>query len=1032
MRLQHLVLQGYKSFASKTEFSLPTGITAIVGPNGSGKSNIADAIRWVLGEQRIRSLRGRSAADMIFAGGRRRARAGMAEVSLTLDNSDGYLPIEYSEVTITRRAYRSGDNEYLINGSRVRLRDVNDLLAESGLSQRTYAVIGQGLVDAALSLRPQERRSLFEDAAGIGLYRSRREEALKRLDETHRNLERVHDIVSEITPRLRRLQREAEQVEDQRRQAAHLERLQSTWYGYHWGKQQEALALELERASALEAELDKRRKGTVAAIELLGKSRERENELRGRLRELHARSSDLYAAASDVQRDSAVADERARLLSTRREELTAEIEPLVTQYESQTEQLAAVKAQVGQLAGDLAESKQRLLEEEHRWAAALTQTDEPAERRSQLEQGLRAARERLEELNRELLERGADAARLAGQQEALTRMESSGLACEGAVQALVQASLWGIVGPLAGLIELPAEWRPAFEAAFATELQAIVVEKASLVDEVRNVVESSGGRVTLLPLDSLRPAPPLPEGTRRAADVVACDDRVRPAVEAVLGPVALCGDLAEAQALLSSLSAGTRCLTRDGTVLGADGTVSIGRPPQGDALSMEDTAQAIAARLERVQAERDDLEQQRKAQAEHVDALSTEMENLVQEAARVAEEAARAERETLGKSRTEVAVAEESMRNSEAALVRETSLLDRTTTQISARRERAAELETEQQAVAARAEELRERASQMEAALEEAGARIQPAEEELARLRESQAALDRQERSAHDRVRDAEARHGRAQLDVARSEDELRLLLRQIEEDLGLVELELADTVTAQTPLPLHPVVSQLPIVEELPEGIEAEIHRLKARLHRLGMVNPNAPEEHAEVMERHQFLSEQSADLESASGQLRQVLGELDGLMEVAFRETFDAVAASFSEMFPALFNGGNARLELTDPSDLMNTGIDIIAQPPAKRAQRLALLSGGERALTAAALLFALLHVSPTPFCVLDEVDAMLDEANVGRFRSVLENLSAKTQFVVITHNRVTVEAAETIYGVSMGADGVSQVVSLQLEKE
>ncbi len=1032
MRLQHLVLQGYKSFATKTEFPLPKGITAIVGPNGSGKSNVADAIRWVLGEQRMRALRGRTTEDMIFAGGRRRARAGMAEVSLTFDNSDGHLPIEYGEVTITRRAYRSGDNEYLINGARVRLRDINDLLAESGLSQHTYTVIGQGLVDAALSLRALERRTLFEDAAGIGLYRSRREEALTRLEETRRNLERVHDIIAEITPRLRRLAREAEQVEEHRRQSAHMERLQATWYGYHWGRRQEALAHELERASALEAALEERRKETGEAAEQLSDSRRREDELRNRLRELHAHSSDLYAAAGDARRELAVAEERARLLATRYEELGAELEPLSAQYEAQSATVDELEAQATKLDSVLQERKAHLLEEEQKWDAAMTQAEQPAERRSQLEQELQAAREELDELDRLLLERRADAARLAGQREALSRMESSGLACEGAVQALVQASLWGIVGPLAGLLEVPAEWRPALEAALAQELQAIVVEKASLIDEVRKIVESSGGRVTLLPLDSLRPPPPLPDGARRAADIVSCDDRLRPAVEAVLGPVALCGDLAEAQALAPGLPSGTRCLTRDGTLLGAEGTLSLGRRPESDAPPMAETAQTISARLAEVEADCEQLEDRRQEQAERVSALGSELEKLAEEAARAAEEAARAERETLGSVRTSVAVAEEGRRNSEAALARENAQLARIGTQISARRDRAAELESERAAVAARLEELRQRSSQMEEQLKEARGRIQPAEEELAQLGASQAELERKERSAHERVRDAEARFGRAQLDVARCEDELKLLARRIEEDLGLVELELAEPVTAQTPLPLRPVVSQLPVVEELPDGIEEEIHRLKARLHRLGMVNPNAPEEHAEVRERHQFLTEQSADLESASGQLRQVVAELDDLMETAFRDTFDAVAARFTEMFPLLFSGGSARLELTEPGDLTNTGVDIVAQPPGKRAQRLALLSGGERALTAAALLFALLHVSPTPFCVLDEVDAMLDEANVGRFRGALEELAQRTQFIVITHNRTTVEAAETIYGVSMGSDGVSQVVSMQLEKE
>lgn len=1029
MRLKHLRLQGYKSFATKTEFLFPTGITAIVGPNGSGKSNLADAIRWALGEQSMRALRGKSTADMIFAGGRRRARAGMAEVSLTLDNSDGWMPIEFSEVTITRRAYRSGDNEYLINGARVRLRDITELLAESGLSQRTYTVIGQGLVDAALSLRPQERRTLFEEAAGISLYRTRREEAVRRLDETQRNLERVHDIIVEITPRLRRLEREAGRVEEHRRLTAHLERLQRTWYGYHWGRQQAALDRALERASVLEASLEAQRREVAALSERLVHLRQIESELRARLRDWHHESGDLHTRADEVQRELAVAEERARLLKARREELLAELEPLSDQQEAQTERVTQARAQVEELERELAEREKRLADLERKWAAIQEQAQGLARRRAQVGQELHTRRARLESLNRAFLEARTEAARLAGEQEALSQMHDAWATYAAGVQALLKAGLDGVVGPLAALIQVPPEWKRAIEAALGPDLQAVVVERASVVEEAGRVLESAGGCVTLLPLDGLRPPPPLPSGALRAADVVICDEAVRPAVETVLGTVALCDDLPAAQALLPTMPPGSRCVTGKGIVLRADGALSVGQAGVRGVLADKQARRALPARLEETHRRCQEIEAQQRAEVERIAALEAMLEELAQQA-EAREEAARVERETVGPARTEVAVAEEALRSQQVALRRETALLERLRVQMAARRQRAEELEAEHAAVVARVDKLRAEASQLEAQLRRVRTRIQPVEEELIRLSEEQAALEEQERQGRDRVRDAEARHGRAQLEVARCRDELRLLARRIEEDLGLVELELAESVTAQALLPLRPLVSQLPVVEELPEGLEEEIQRIQARLRRLGAINPNAPAEYAEAQERHRFLTEQSADLEAASAQLRQVVAELDQLMETAFRETFDAVAAKFSETFTALFNGGTARLELTEPGDLMNTGVDIVARPPGKRAQRLALLSGGERALTAAALLFALLRVSPTPFCVLDEVDAMLDEANVARFRALLEELAQQTQFVVITHNRVTIEAADTIYGVSMGADGVSQVVSLKLD--
>jgi len=1285
MRLNHLVLQGYKSFATKTEFLFPSGVTAIIGPNGSGKSNVADAIRWALGEQRMRSLRGRSTVDMIFAGGRRRARAGMAEVSLTLDNADGWLPIEFSEVTITRRAYRSGENEYLLNGSRVRLRDIAALLAESGLSQQAYTVIGQGLVDAALSLRSQERRTLFEEAAGISLYRTQREDTVRRLDETQHNLERVYDIISEIAPRMRRLEREAERVEEHRRLSAHLERLQSTWYGYQWGRQQLALGRDLDRASALEASMESHQQEASALDRRMVEVRQKESDLRGRLRDWHRESADLHDQANDVQRELAVAEERTRLLKVRRKELLAELEPLGRQQEAQAGQVAQTRAQVEQLERDLAERRERLVAREREWAGVKDQAQEPARRRAQVEQevrahraqlerlsqaladaraeaarlsseqavaeerarqlkarrqevlaeldplggqreaqaervaqarsqleqlertvaerngrlaglerewtatrrqaqepdprrvrveeDLRAQRAALERLNQELLDTRAEAARLAGELGALNRMHAAWSAYDAGVRALLQAELDGVLGPLASLIRVSPQWERAVEAALSADLQAVVVERTSLAEDARRILESSGGRVTLLPLDDLRPAPPLPPGAMSAAEAVTCDDRVRPAVDALLGGVALCDDLAAARELFRTLQPGSRCVTASGVLLRSDGALSLGQAGTGGVLADEQARQELPAQVEKVQqrcqeiearqrvgaeqivaleadlehldrqaaaareeaaeVEREalgkartavavaeealrsqqevvqrekallerleaqmaalqaqadqlhaehaavvasvqgvrmeasregprageartlgepatgeqagspfparlrevhrrawEIEAQQQAEAEQVAALEAQLEELAEQAAAASEEVARVEREMVGTARTEVAVAEEALRSQQAALQREEALLERLRAQQTARRQRAQELQEEHAAVVAGAENLRAQTSELEAQLDAVAARIRPAEEELARLREEQATLEQRERRARDRMRDTEARLGRARLDVARRQDELKLLARRIEEDLGLVELELADNVTAQTPLPLRPMVSQLPIVEELPEGLEEEIQRLKARLRRLGSVNPNAPEDYAEVEERHRFLTEQSADLETASAQLREAVAELDEMMETAFRETFDAVAGRFSETFTELFNGGSARLELTEPEDLMNTGVDIVARPPGKRAQRLALLSGGERALTAVALLFSILHVSPTPFCVLDEVDAMLDETNVGRFRALLEELAEQTQFIVITHNRVTTEAAHAIYGVSMGADGVSQVVSLELD--
>jgi len=1298
MRLKHLELQGYKSFANKTEFEFPTGITAIVGPNGTGKSNIADAIRWALGERSMSTLRAKSTSDMIFAGGDGRSRAGMAQVALTFDNSDGGFPIEYSEVTIARRAYRSGENEYLINGSQVLLRDIEELLAESSLSERTYTVIGQGVVDAALALRPQERRALFEEAAGIALYRDRREKTVERLDETERNLERVQDIVSEIAPRLERLERDARQVEQHRRLTAHLERLQRTWYGHEWGQQQVALERALQWSATLGERLAQRRREADEISQRLNDVREQEGTLRRQLRDWYRQSGDLHDEVDKARRELAVSEERERLLKTRRQELLEEIEPLRAQQEEQAGRVAELRGQVAELEQELEDRRAQLTRVERESAERAQRAEEWEQRRIQAEGALRSQRERLERLGRALgdareeisrlaseravaeerarqlesrreevvagleplrqeekeqaervardrarlaeleqaltdrqaelaeleeaweafqeraqqpneerrriahelrdcraeierLDEARHAARqeeaeLAGELKALERMHTTGAAYDAGVQVLLQAELEGILGPLAGLIQVPAAWERAIEAALGgngpgSALHAVVVERGMVVERAHRILAEQGGRVTLLALDKLRAsssAGRLPPRAVPAAELVTCAEDARSEgcpslVDVLLGRVALCEDLSEARSLQPEMPPGSCCVTRDGVVLRADGAFIIGQAGEGSVLADErvrrelpqqlkrvrqrlkeldrlrqheeervasresrldeidrqvaqrreerrrrfqerlgdartavavaretlrsqqaslqhrvseldrirsrrkglrlkaaelteqhvaqveqaralrhaldaprmgvsgaedeapassagDAAEGFRMRLQKAYEQLRELEQQEGAASKRVTSLEERLDRLTQQADDARREAVRFERETLSEARTGVAVREASLRSERQALERESTLLERLRSQVDARRERAAELKAERENLLKRVGDLRSDASRLEAELRDVRERIQPAEDALEQLEDEQTSLEERRQRAQERVRAVEERHGRAELDVERRRDDLRLLAQRIEEDLGLVELELGERVTAQAPLPMRPLVSELPVVEQLPEGLEDEMRFMKKRLQRLGGINPNAPDELAEVRERYDFLTEQAADLRAATAQLRHSVSELDTMMKRAFKETFDAVAEKFSEMFSHLFEGGEARLALSEPDALLTTGVDIVARPPGKRAQRLALLSGGERALTAVALLFSLLHVSPTPFCVFDEVDAMLDEANVGRFRAKLEELAERTQFIVITHNRGTVESAHAVYGVSMGSNAVSQVVSLKLE--
>jgi chromosome segregation protein len=1197
MRLKTLELQGYKSFATKTVFHFDQGITAVVGPNGSGKSNIADALRWTLGEQSYSTLRGKKTEDMIFSGSDGRARLGMAQANVVLDNSDGWLPVDFTEVTIVRRAYRDGQNEYLLNGNRVRLRDVNELLATSGLSRRTYTVVGQGLVDAALSLRAEERRVLFEEAAGITLHRSKRAEALQKLDATQSNLLRVHDIVSEIEPRLRYLERQAERAAQHQSILAQLKDLLSSWYGYRWGQGQRRLHEARLAAKESQRELDAHLERLERIARQITELRVRQTQLRGQLGEWHRFSSRLHNEAESLQRDLAVGEERARLLSAQREELLSEIEPLQVAHQAAQERLAKAQVNIAEIERELVAARgqverlrarlnahqaerQVLLDQQsqaegeargladriagHR--ARLAQLDE---RRVQLDgeadeghQAIAAQRQKQETLGGQLVEKegalrklvadlqdletqrnerltaiqklGAQAGELEeeiatcrrrlealhARQDLLSRMQEDLAGFYEGVRTVLKSArdgttLGGVIGTVAHLLRVPTDLEVAIETALGGHLQDVVVETwADAETAIAHLNVTHGGRATFLPLDTLRPPEPIePSATEGvlgvASELVTYDERLASVVRLLLGRTLIVDNLPAARRALSTMRGGFQIVTRAGELVRSGGSVSGGSVSRDKAgggflarerewrelpatiaeqetkrqvfqarldanhraqaehqLALEglarrqaelQAAQANVERergvldheieraeeavqwqqslLDRLEAERADLnkdEERLRAEIEDIQNAQTQAQERARElAAQASALTAEALLTELSQAQTELAVIQGRRESHHTVLDGHRANLAELVARIGAKVHRAEELLGERESLLTRLTTQRDQASHLNDQIVEVAARIDPAEEELASLEERQTALETDEGRERETLHRLETEHSRLALEHGRRQDELEMLRRQIEDDLGLVEVDLSEDQVGQPYLPLHPLISQLPVVEELPEGVENDVRRFKVQLRRLGSVNPNAPKEFEELHSRHEFLTRQMADLEQAATDLRQVIAELDRLMEQEFSTTFEAVANEFKGYFKRLFDGGEAQLVLTDPENLTDTGVDIIARPPGKRPQSLNMLSGGERALTAAALIFALLKVSPTPFCVLDEVDAMLDEANVGRFRQELEELAQEIQFIVITHNRRTIEAANTIYGVSMGTDSVSRVISLKLDE-
>jgi len=1182
--LKSLEIQGYKTFATKINFGFAPTITAIVGPNGSGKSNITDAIRWVLGEQSFSLLRGKRTEDMIFSGSETRPRASMAAGTITFDNSDGWLPIDFTEVSIGRRAYRDGQNEYMLNGQRVRLRDVNDLLSKCGLSQRTYTIIGQGLVDAALSLRADERRQLFEEAAGIGLYRSRREEALRRLDTTKRNLERVQDILAELKPRLRSLKRQVDRSKDYDQVRTDLQELLRTWYGYHWYRLVETVTTqvaEADRQVKLRDDLRVKQAETETEMRAV---RAQSNDLRSQLRGWRQGVSDQYQDRERIGRELAVGEERLRWLTEQDTLLGVEVQAL-------QESLTLLGQQVVEAETDLAEERTIVVELERRLGALLQDGEIDTAQRTTLLEETRQVKSKLEtllargitvEAQQTLLQNRQDAGlgrveRLKTDLQALRKEKDEGeqnlleakrslretekmvneaLAAEtvgreqldallseeaklatqinaqklevGTLSAQLSASqsnklneaklsrlhsardegrLTGYLGSITDQIQIPREYDQAIYAAlgdFFDSLTFADLDQILLALEGKEL-DATETILSLLPLKSGRPLQhldPIEDGDciGNAADLVTVADRYRPAVELLLGRTLVVRNRRSVKRLIGHLPADGRLVTLQGDIFYPTGQAVIGLGKgmgelERDAKQLKEkhdskrkTLESSLGQLDEIQAQivasrraietavedhkgseperlqfRDQVEQASldlktidhriSLVEEELVTVENELESVRRELIEAAEQAVsvRTERQEVeAKHQTalltldgvgegsEVAGIESRMERArvshDKSQERVQALLDRRSIiegDLRGRRERldANQVETERLQEQVRVNQ--EALGEVRAKLEKLQGQMRPAEEALAAAESSRVELETQEGEVRYALQAAERGHSQAQIGLARKQEELTSLKRRLEDDFGLVAFEYEEDVPGQEPLPFEGIVERLPRVEELPPEIEKQSRNLRLQLRRMGPVNPEARREYREVNERVKFLTSQVDDLRKAEGQIHEVIAELDVLMEREFRKTFDAVAIAFREAFTRLFDGGSAHLTLTDPDDLTRTGIDIDARLPGRRTQSLAMLSGGERSLTASALIFALLKVAPTPFCVLDEVDAMLDEANVTRFTDMLAELSQDTQFVLITHNRLTIQAAEVVYGVSMGKDTTSKVIGLKLDE-
>lgn len=1184
MHLSSLTLKGFKSFASATTLRLEPGITAVVGPNGSGKSNVVDAIAWVLGEQGAKSLRGGKMEDVIFAGTAGRPALGRAEVTLTIDNTDGALPIAYTEVSITRRMYRSGESEYEINGDKVRLLDVQELLSDSGIGREMHVIVGQGQLDAVLSGRPEDRRAFIEEAAGVLKHRKRKEKALRKLDGMQANLDRLADLTAELRRQLKPLGRQAEVARRAAGVQADLRDARLRLLADDLVQLRDALDKDVADEDAARA----RRSEVEKSLAVVSR---REAELESGL----AESAPLLAAASDTwyrlsalterfRGVASLAAERSRHLSAAAPAATAGRDP--DQLDAEADRVAANEAELAagleaersRLAGVVAERgrlESALAEADAAWVAAARALADRREGLARLSGEVAAARSRLTagqaEIERlalaaaEATERAEAAAdRLADRRAEVAEQEDSDVALVTAHQdavaahtaaaaavteltaaeraaerdraswqarrdalalgltpadgaaAVLGAGLPGVLGPVAERLTVHPGDEVALAAALGGMADAVVVAGvADAADAFERLKTGDGGRAGLLVTGGLPPVPrdgwpELPAGARWALDAVEAPAELRPALARTLERVALVPDLAAAVELVGTHPR-VRAVTAEGDLLGADWALGGQRDAPSnlevrarvddaerelraaieraagladELAAARDAARDRSAEVDRTQAARQAADRGRSkvaaqlaelgaaarsaaAEAERHESARVRAEGALETAqlalggleARLAEaEAApveeeppteerdrlRAEVATARQGETEARLAVRTAEERARALSGRAESLRRQARQERAARERAAQARAARQRGAAVAERVR---ADAERALVALGASLTRAAAERDALATGRAAAEAELLEVRGRVRAATAELDRLtdevhRDEVARAEQRLRIeaLEGRAAEEYGVDLPTLVAEYGPAAPVPPSPAEEAAaeaagedpPAPGPYDRAVqERRAARAERDLATLGKVNPLALEEFAALEERHTFLATQLEDLKSTRRDLLTVVREVDDRIHDVFAAAFADVAREFEAVFATLFPGGQGRLVLTEPDSMLTTGIEVEARPPGKKVKRLSLLSGGERSLTAVALLVAIFRARPSPFYVLDEVEAALDDVNLGRLLTLVEQLRSTSQLIVITHQKRTMEIADALYGVSMRGDGITGVISQRLRE-
>ncbi|HYV58760.1 MAG TPA: AAA family ATPase [Acidimicrobiia bacterium] len=1014
MFLKSLSLRGFKSFADKTLLEFEPGVTVVVGPNGSGKSNLVDAVAWVLGAQGPRTLRGGRMDDVIFAGTPERSALGRSEVSLTIDNTAHLLPIEFSEVTITRTLFREGDSEYQLNGVTCRLLDIQELLSDTGIGRQQHVIVGQGQLDEVLTAQAADRRAVIEEAAGVLKFRKRRERAERRLEATEGNMLRLNDLVREVARQLRPLEKQADAA---RR------------YG---GVEAELRAIRLYLAGHEIA-------GRQARLERLHDARnenaEKERLVRARLRELDRDVLDIEHSLTSLGHDDAAEAlvraetlrERGRglraLLAEKQRGLERELTAAADEgvIETLVADAAALRRELTDVDEESSALEPKLAEVEAAEAQLSAERADLADGDGSVANGVPAAEAHLAAADERWREAEADAARRRARVEALELALGEARSGSGA-EAL--ADVEGVAGPLADHVEIENGTETAVAVGLGDALQAVVLEGGDAARRAIERVKAGDARALMLvagalPAGSGASTAQLPSGARPLAD---CVRARRPDLDGVLarllsGVVLVDGGWRDAlDAALAHPEAVV--VTREGDRLGGVGPWRLGgasAPAVTQAALDEAAADAAAAETTRSASETTRAEA-----AAHLEVARTRDRDSRAARASLVDDLERRTRE-VAEMRREIEMRVATLAERWAVLTRRLEGVD---ARLSSRDA------SEQAAAEARRASLATR--------ERAYAEIER------RLTASLTEID----AVHDRLRERRRRQSEAARSSGERLDALRAERAELEQESTEVreKLNRADIDDAETRMRLDNAVEKLradfdcePAVAldapqpDVPEGttLAGRARELERELRMLGPINPLALQEHDALAERHAFLQQQLDDVKESRRELLRVIRAVDREIVSVFQTAFDDVSEHFTALFATLFPGGSGRVFLTDPEDVLNTGIEIEARPSGKNVRRLSLLSGGERSLTALAFLFAVFRARPSPFYLLDEVEAALDDVNLHRFLDLVDEFRSEAQLVIVTHQKRTMEAGDVLYGVSMPPGGSSKVVSQRVEE-